>query len=127
MITFDEVRLLCRRQEVDLVLASPPAPGVLCLRGQFDGYGDYFSVVASDVEYVQLAGTITVGDLMMDQMQKLAGAVPEWAALVELYSGPALAVRSADSADWQTASARELFLLVANHIALVPGKDWPGR
>lgn len=99
-----------------------PAP--LCLRGQFDEYGDYFSIVATDVEYLELAGTITVGDLMMGQLKEIAGAIPKWAALGEMYSGPALAIRSADSNDWQNASSRDLFLLVANHIALVPGKDW---
>jgi hypothetical protein len=123
MIDFEAVRTFCASREVDLVLAPPSPPFVLCLHGQFDGYGDFFSILVKDVEFVELAGGFTVGDMLMaTELRSLAAVVPRWSRLAGVYSGPALAFRTADSSSWS--SDCDAFIVVANHIEWRAGKDW---
>jgi len=123
MPTFNDLAAFCRAREVDLVIVTSPAPFVLCLHGEFDGYGDFFSILAKDIEYVELSAGFTVGDLrLVDQTTELAALSPKWSRLSELYSGSALAFRAADALQWGT--DRHDFVIVANHIEWRPGRDW---
>lgn len=124
-VSFDAIRTLCTRREVDLVLASPPTPYTLCLRGQFDGHGDFFSILMQDVEYIELAGGITVGDIMMTtEISAAPQMAQKWDALKSTYSGPAILIRSADSDSWESARPHDLFIVVANNIVCHAGVDW---
>lgn len=123
MLDFNDVRAFCGSREVDLVMVPPPPPFTLCLHGEFDGYGDFFSFVAKDVEYVELPGAFTVSDLIFtSQAAELATLSPKWLRLGEAYSGPALALRSADAPGWGT--DRHVFVVIANHLEWRPGSDW---
>jgi len=125
MLDFDSVRDFCSGREVDLVIAPPPTPFALGLHGEFDGYGDFFSLLFRDVEYVELAGGFTVGDLVMvDGIDSLSLLTPKWSRLVGLYSGPAVAFRTADTQAWN--GDDQLFLVIANQIRCEPGRDWHG-
>jgi len=127
MISFLEIRSFCRAREVDIVMVPPTPPFTVSLSGQFDGYSEFFTVSASDVEFVEIAGGITVGDIVMaPELRALASIVPKWISVHDLYSGPAMAIRSADSTDWATARHDELFVLVANRIQFTAGRDWSG-
>lgn len=123
-LSFDEVRGLCLSREVDLVMCAPPAPFPLCLRGQFSDYGDFFSILAHDIEYLDLAGGLTVGDLVLSDVSTVSTITPKWQQLVSIYSGPALAIRSADAEDWASADPRALYLVIANRIEFQAGPDW---
>jgi len=125
VIQITQIREACRRREVDLVV-SPPLPGfVLSLHGEFDGYGDFFSILASDVDYVEVAGGIPIGDLvLLSDLGELARFTKNWHWLRDRYSGQALILRSADSADWANASHADTFILVASTIVCYAGRDW---
>jgi hypothetical protein len=126
-LDFDSIRALCAAREIDIVMSSPPPGYVLCLRGQFDGAGEFFYILAADVEYAELAGGITVGDLFLGtDIPTIAAIVPKWQSLKGVYSGPALAIRSADCDDWVTAVPHGVYLLVANRIEFRRGADWKG-
>lgn len=124
-VPFDAIRALCTRREVDLLLAPPPAPYVLCLRGQFDGHGDFFSILMQDVEYMELAGGVAVGDMIMaTEISSVPRMAPKWDALKSACSGPAILIRSADSDSWESARPHDLFIVVANNIVCHAGVDW---
>lgn len=124
MIAFEDVRLLCTRREVDLVLYGGRPPYELCLRGQFDNYGDYFSVLARGVEYVELASGIPVGDMLMTDATDLPRVAGKWQHLRGQYSGSALVVLSADADGWDSAGPHDLFVVIANLIEVEAGTQW---
>src|ERR1700742_5027540 len=62
-LSFDLIRSFAARREVDLELVAARAPVSIALRGMFDGYGDFFSILAADVEYMDILGALTLGDL----------------------------------------------------------------
>lgn len=134
-VSLEEVRSLCRNNQVDLVLASPSAPHVLCLHGEFDGYGDFFSIQVGELEYADVAGGCSVGDILaLDSMAAVSSVVAKWRELECEYSGRALLIRSAYSASWVDAEEKDLFLVVANEFLSTAGSDWdamsrsvPGR
>jgi DNA-binding transcriptional LysR family regulator len=126
MLDVDDVRQLLRQREVDLVLARAPEPHELRLHAEFDGYGDFFSVLASDVEYLDLPGRMTVADLRLVQdLREAAAVATKWGMLIGRYSGPAIILRSVDANTWQSATPGDLGILVANRIEIQPGADWP--
>ena len=104
-------------------LSPSRTPFSLCLHAEFDGYGDFFSLLFCDVEYVELAGGFTVGDLVMADVHSLSLRTPKWSRLVGLYSWPAVAFRTADAHAWNRDD--QAFLVVANQIRCEPGRDWP--
>lgn len=106
------------------MLASPPPPFVLRLKGQFDGIGDYFSILAQDVEYVELAGGFTVGGMMLTAASDAARMTERWARLADMYSGPALVLRSTDSGEWHDARPQDLHIVIANQLSFCAGLDW---
>jgi len=123
MLDFFDIRAFCLSREVDLVLAPAPAPFTLCLHGEFDGLGDFFSMLAKDVEFVELAGGFTAGDLQMTRnVGTLSSLSPKWSQLSTTYSGLAIAFRTADGQSWGV--DRETFVLIANHVEWHAGRDW---
>lgn len=126
LLNVEDVQSFCKSREVDIVLAPPPPSFVLCLHGQFDGYGDFFSLVARDVEYVDIAAGFTVGDLRsVNEVRELGALSAKWSRLASLYSGPAVAFRSANVPDWGVDG--ESFVLVANTLEWLAGRDWSGK
>ncbi len=122
---FESVRKCCMAREVDLALSSSPPQFTLHLRGHYNGYGDFFSILAEDVEYLDLAGGITVGDLlMMESVRDLAPLAAKWVFIRVKYSGPALVIRSADSGSWEDVRPQDLFVVVAGTFAFREGADF---
>jgi hypothetical protein len=125
MVSSEAIRLFCRSREVDLVLQPAKPPCMLRLHGQFDGYGDFFDILTTDVDYIELADGVTVGDLrLVESVGALAGLSAKWRPLEEFYSGVALAIRSADSGGWASARPEHLFVVIAGQIEFKPGRDW---
>jgi len=124
-LSFDSVRALCAAREVDLVLAAPPAPYVVSWRAQFSDHGHFFSILAQDVEYLDVPGGLTVGDLWLTtDVDAVSAMTPRWSMLRGLYSGAMLVIRTADAADWRGARPQDLGLIVANTLVFRPGPDW---
>lgn len=122
-LNFDSVRSFCASRDVDLVLVSPVVPFSLRLRGEFDGHGDFFSLLARDVEYVELAGGFTVAEMIAtNDVRSLFGLTQRWSRLHGTCSGPAIAFRPVDSPDWEAGLGG--FLIVANHFEWRAGPDW---
>jgi hypothetical protein len=117
-------RLIAHR-EVDIVLATPVAPYVLHIHGEYDGYGDLFSILAADVEYVDFPGGMTVAEIL--PFSSAANALlraPKWRGLRGGISAQALVFRSADAASWDLATDGQLALVVADRISIFAGQDW---
>lgn len=124
-LSFESVKSLIAQREVDLVLRTPPPPYVLCLRAQFDGHGDFFSILVSDVEFAEVPGGLTVGDMMMlPQAESALSLSKKWDEIRGTVSGPALILRTADAESWEDAKASHLFLVVANRVVFQAGADW---
>jgi hypothetical protein len=124
-LSFDSVKSLIAQREVDLVLQTPPPPYALCLRACFDGHGDFFSILVSDVEYAEIPGGLTLGDMrMLPGAESALSLSTKWAEFRGVVSGPALILRTADTASWEDAKPSHLFLVVANRIVFRAGADW---
>jgi len=123
-VTVQELRNFMAARETDLVIAPHSSPCELILRGQFNGYGDFFSVGFSGVEYIDLANGITVCDVRLMQAEDAFSSLNKWSWLKGLVSGPALVLRTAESESWEQARPDQLFLVVANQIELSSGSDW---
>jgi len=105
-------------------MVPPSHQYVVCLHGEFDGYGDFFTIGIRDIEYVDLPGRITVGDVFLVERLAELGAVSEkWPRLAEEYSGKALVCRSADAEG--LGSHTSTFIVVANDFEIHCGRDWP--
>jgi len=118
-----DVLAFCRTREVDLVMAPPPAPYTLCLRGEFNCYGEFFHLLAKDVEYVELCAGFPVGDLaMVSDLSSLSSLAPKWSRLSRLYSPPALVIRTADVDAW--GSDDHSFIVIAETLEWHAGRDW---
>ena len=121
-ITIEQIRAICRQREIDLVVTVPPRSFVLSLHGEFDGYGDYFSILVADLEYVDLTGNLTVGDLYLThEIEEVSRLNPKWAHIAANYSGRALVLRSANADSWQSAQPQDLFLVIANTFSFRAG------
>lgn len=124
-LSFSEIRQYCVQREVDLVLAPAHSPFVLSLRGQFDGHGHFFSILTQDVEYIDLANGVTVGELMLtSDVRTVAALCAKWKHLAGLFSGTALVIRSADFDDMASAAPSGLHVVIANSFFFAPGPDW---
>jgi hypothetical protein len=123
-ISANDIRMLCAQREVDLVLISARSPYEICLRGTRDYEGDFFSILATDIEYIELAPGITVGDIRLTNVADLPNLGSKWMPLQRLYSGPCIAIRSAYADTWESAQPTELFVMVANTIVFEAGSDW---
>lgn len=124
LIDFDDVKRFCATRSVDLTMACPPPPFTVCLHGEFDGYGDFFSLLVKDVDYVEIAGAFPVGDIVIvSDLATLPSLLPRWSRLVESCSGTAVAFRSDDTPQW--GDGAECFIVVADHLEWRSGGDWP--
>src|SRR5262245_35882011 len=91
MLDIELIRQFCARQEVDLVLSGSIEPATIVLTAEFDCYGNYFSLVAQHVEYVELAYSVTVGDLtVINQNETETSISPRHQRLLSRYAGSAM-------------------------------------
>lgn len=122
MHDFRPVRAFCASREVDVRLMPPPHPYLIYLHGELDGDGDFFSILAKEVEFLELPYSLTVGDIVLCEVSELPALMPEWSRLVGVYSYPALAFRSAGSPRWGPGC--EGYVIIAGHLEWTPGRNW---
>lgn len=123
MLPFQLIRDFCAHRPVELVLVRPPDGFTIALHGEYDGYGDFCTLLAKDVEYVDLPAGFEVGEIVFTQrVRDLEGLAPKWSRLSEDYSGPAVAFRSVDASSW--GSDRHCFAVIANTLEWRAGRDW---
>jgi hypothetical protein len=126
-ISHEDVRRFVGSREVDLGMVVPPSGYQIALHAEFDGYGDYLTLVARDVEYVEVLGRFTVGDLVvMPNLTEILGwtGARKWVRRAPTCSGKALVMRDANAGSWEHASPEELYLVVAGTISFLPGSGW---
>jgi hypothetical protein len=125
-LSVDDLDRFCRRRVVDLVWRAGDSRRPLVLHGEFDGYGDFFSIWLGDIEYVSLANGFVVGGMTLGSFGDFCASEPQWRGLRQYYSGPAL-VFTADGRDvGAPGETGEIvkFVVVANVIECVAGRDW---
>ncbi len=126
-ITSEDVSRFVGLREVDLVIVTPPDGFELALRGQFDDYGEFLTILARDIEYVELVSRFTVGGLrLVANFSEVVGwsGASKWRRRVTTCSGLTLVVRDADAESWDAASAEDLYVVVASTIKFIPGPGW---
>ena len=123
-ITIEEIMTFCQSREVDLVLRSADAPHQLCLHGEFDGYGDLFSILVGGVEYIDVAGGFPVGGIQEMSFSDAQFIAPKWANLAGEYSGRCLVIWNANAAMLRASPDKHRYLVVANDIEIESGHDW---
>lgn len=125
-LPFEEVRAFCQGREVELILVTPSSPFDLCLHAEYDGYGDFFRVDCEEVNYVDLAGGMTVGDVqLLSNVGELVDTFPKWRFVAGKYDGTPLVLLDGDAEGWEVASDDQLFLILAADIIFRPGVHWP--
>ena len=124
-VSVDSIRKLIKSREVDLTMVRSEGVHTLSLRGEFDGYGEFFRITAIGVEFVELAGTIVLGEIILSDVPTVAALCPKWALLNSHYSGHALAIRSADAESWNFQST--CFVIVADEFSITAGPNWPAH
>ncbi len=124
-VSVDSIRKLIKSREVDLTMVRSEGVHTLSLRGQFNDYGDFFRITATGVEFVELAGTIILGEIVLAHFGTVAALCPKWALMASWYSGHALAIRSADTESWN--DSVHCFVIVADEFSFTAGPNWPAH
>jgi hypothetical protein len=124
-VTAAEVVRFCAQREVDLRLRGGQSPFTVDLHGEFDGYGDFFSILCADVEYVDCPGVFTIGGLIFVQdCREVLSQQEKWRGWLDSCSGPGFAMWEAGEENLRTARASSAYVVVANRIVLRSGADW---
>lgn len=120
-ITIDEISEFSKTRDVELCARRAPPPYVLALHGEFDGYGDFFSIHIADIEFLEIEGRFSVEAAFEIHDLKMAETFSgRWKQLRGQYSPPAVVfVEKIDSP-----SAPRQFIVVANQIDCFAGDDW---
>jgi hypothetical protein len=122
------IRGLCglvRAREIELGLPPAPPAYSLCLHGEFDGYGDYFSVLVAGVRYIEFSPGIVVGEMLFAaDARELLGRFPRWKALAAEFAEQALVVLPAEDTLKAPSDSLGQAIVVAERIDVVEGKDW---
>ncbi len=115
-LTFEAVRSLCASRPLDLTIHAA-TPNSLTLVAEFDGYGEHFFIQLEDIEYIDFAPRVPIGDLALIDFSQILTISGKWLECKSEYSGPALVVRSDFADSWANAEPKDLFLFVANTIS----------
>lgn len=124
-LTFDDVNSFVKLREIDLALAPARAPYGIALHAEFNGYADFFSILAADIEYIDYIEGVTIAELKrIPSFSEATSMAPKWKWLKGAVSAPALIIRGADSSSWEDAGDGQLFVIVANRLEFEKGADW---
>lgn len=124
-LTCVDIAAFCASREVDLVFRGASPPLSFVLHGEFDGYGDFFTIEVGDVEYVDCPGTFAVRELrLLEDRRTLGELAAKWQRVGEEYGAPTLVMRSDDVGGWNDPRQHAYALVIANRITFRPGADW---
>jgi hypothetical protein len=124
VLTFEAIRRFCQSRPVELTLAPCERADSIALHADFEGNGDFFSIHAEGVEYVQLIGRCWIGGVVLDDWHQLSAKALEWQSLRAEYSGRALVMWASDEASFETTRPADRFVIVASRFVFTPGSDW---
>lgn len=119
-LSVEQVHRFCQGREVEIVIVPPPKSYSLCLHGEYDGYGDFFSILVNGVQYLDVTSGMIVGQIVFDvDVRRLLTNTSRWSGLKAEFADSGMVIVAADSEGYLEAS-----LLVATELHIVAGKDW---
>ena len=113
-----------RRQALDIVLVPSVAGGDVRLRCEFDGYSDFFSIEARDVEYIDISGQFPLGGLLRTAVGDLGELAEKWTYQGRECSGSALVFWDGYAESLEAADEHLLYVVVAGRFDLTLGPDF---
>jgi hypothetical protein len=124
-LSIADVADFCKKREVEIRLKRAPETYALSLHGEFDGYGDFFSIHVADIEFMEIAGGFSVeGAVEISDLATAATFSERWKWLQGQYSPPAIVFLVAGREDRDISGETGEFIVVANRIVCLAGKDW---
>ncbi|MFO0617337.1 MAG: hypothetical protein U0414_32375 [Polyangiaceae bacterium] len=119
-------KLVCSR-DVELVLRPAVPPYTLCIHAGYDGYGDFFQILAQGVRHVEFTSGMLVSELVWaDSVRGVLERFPRWAALGEEFVENAILLIAQDHDGERTCGALAAGILVAETLVIKPGAGgWP--
>ncbi len=124
-LSANDILGFCRSREVELVFATPQPPSTLRLHGQYEGYGDFFSIQAFGVRYVQITSGVVVADLVFERsLRNLLGRFERWRWLAEEFIESALVITEVEETLPSPSDYSKQGIIVAETISFVAGRDW---
>jgi hypothetical protein len=120
-----EISNFCKTREVEIRLQRAPAPYTLTLHGEYDGYGDFFSIHLADIEFIDIAGGFSVSGISeIGDLSAAATFSERWNVLRGQYSPPAIVFLVAGREDPNIRGQTGEYIVIANSIVCNAGKDW---
>lgn len=122
----EKARSIVQQREIELVIVPAIAPFAFGLHAEFDGYGDYFTILAQGVRHVEVTSGMLVNDLrFVSDVREILRDFPRWAALGEEFAESAVVlVAASDTIGPPRDAAMSAGILVAERIEVKPGRDW---
>lgn len=114
----------CRNRDFDILVHLGLNDDSLVLKAHFDGYGDYFSVHCTDVEYVRTSMSLTLGGMVVDDFSIVSKLDSTWMPLARVFGRMGIAMWTVDSESFELTPPSDRYLIVASDIYIVRGKDW---
>lgn len=115
------LNLLVVARPTDLVLRAVDRG--LLFHGEFDGYGDFFSLHLGEVEYIDAPGTFPVGGFRLATVLEASQMEDKWRFLHTDYSGQALVMWNADAPTFEEATSSQRYLVLSEELELRRGSD----
>jgi hypothetical protein len=125
ILLFEQVQAYCRTRDIELILAPTEELYSLSMRGMYDGCGNFFTITARGVEFVEIAAGITIGDICwFPNFEEMCQFCPKWSHLVGEHQGNCLLILDDYGESWEKAQSRHLFVVVSEEISFSAGIDW---
>lgn len=120
------VHSLISQREIELVIAPAPMPFSFCLHAQYEEYGDFFSVLASGVRYLEFCSGMVVGAVLFERnVRDVIRKTQRWHTLSEDFVESAFVAFALPDDPPAPLSSLTAGILVADTIEIRPGRDWP--
>jgi hypothetical protein len=120
-----DISKFCQTREVEIRLRAAAEPYVLTLHGEYDGYGDFFSIHLADIEFLDIAGGFSVeGAEEIGDLSAVSMFSDRWKELAGQYSPPAVVFCVAGRGDPMGRGETGEFIVIANRIDCFAGEDW---
>lgn len=121
--TVASVDQFVRQREVEISIASAGRYR-LTLHGEYEGYGDFFTIELDDVEYIDVASCFVAGGVRQLDIRDAELLRPKWRGLSREWGGVVLVFWGAGYDGPEAAPDTSAFLVIAGRIRVEPGADW---